>query len=584
MKLPLQQYKTLLLTYLVPLKQKVFILTLLLFGGIGLQLYTPQLVREFVEQAQMGGSTQDLLRIAMIFLIVTLISQTVKMGAAYMTEDVKWLATNHLRGDLANHCMNLDMSFHNAQTPGKMIERIDGDINALSNFLSQFIIQILGNVVLLVGVLIMLFLEDWRIGLGFLGFTIFSAFLLSQTASIAIPHWKARRQSLSEMFGFLEERLAGTEDIRTNGGVAYVMRGLQQAVYQLYLTTRKAFLMGEISWGVSELLFALGAALALGFGGYLMQQGAFTIGTVYLIFHYNTILHWPIEALTRQLKDLQSATAGIERIQELLNTQPIVQDIPPAQARQLPSEPLDIEFEDVNFGYVPEERVLKALSFQLKPGETLGLLGRTGSGKTTITRLLFRLYDPQTGQIRLGGTPLTQTNLADLRQRVGIVTQEVQLFQATVRDNLTFFDDRLPDRLILDVLHDLGLSQWYQGLSEGLDTQLAAGNGGLSAGEAQLLAFTRVFLKNPGLVILDEASSRLDPATEHLIERAIDHLLYQRSAIIVAHRLATVQRADKIMILEDGELKEFGDRIVLSANPHSHFSHLLRSGVEQALV
>jgi ATP-binding cassette subfamily B protein len=228
--------------------------------------------------------------------------------------------------------------------------------------------------------------------------------------------------------------------------------------------------------------------------------------------------------------------------------------------------------------------VLDDLTFRLEPGAVLGLLGRTGSGKTTIARLLFRFYDPTNGVIRLGGVDTRTITLANLRQRVGIVTQSVQLFQATVRDNLTFFDSSISDERILQVIHDLGLDGWLAALGDGLDTQLSAGGGGLSAGEAQLLAFTRVFLQDPGLVILDEASSRLDPATERLIERAVDRLLTGRTGIIIAHRLATVQRADAIMILEEGRIAEYGQRVALASAAESRFSRLLRTGLEEALA
>jgi ABC-type multidrug transport system fused ATPase/permease subunit len=174
--------------------------------------------------------------------------------------------------------------------------------------------------------------------------------------------------------------------------------------------------------------------------------------------------------------------------------------------------------------------------------------------------------------------------LADLRRRVGIVTQDVQLFQATVRDNLTFFDPAIDDGDILDVIHELGLGRWYATLAAGLDSRLSGNNDGLSAGEAQLLAFTRVFLKNPGLVILDEASSRLDPLSEQLIEQAVSRLLRNRTGVIVAHRLASVQRANKILILDNGGIVEFGDRTALAADQNSRFSHLLRTGMEELLA
>jgi ATP-binding cassette subfamily B protein len=244
----------------------------------------------------------------------------------------------------------------------------------------------------------------------------------------------------------------------------------------------------------------------------------------------------------------------------------------------------DVAFDEVAFSYDEDEPILHDVSFELKPGEILGLLGRTGSGKTTMTRLLFRLYDPTAGIIRLGNRDIRHVTPESLRGNVGIVTQNVQLFQASVRDNLTFFNPDIADNQVLDTLEELGLDGWLNGLAHGLDTRLLSGGQSLSAGEAQLLAFARIFLEDPGLVILDEASSRLDPVTEQLIERAISRLLEGRTAIIVAHRLATVQRADRILILQDGRIVEKGNRIALVADPNSRFSNLLRTGMEQVLA
>ena len=246
-----------------------------------------------------------------------------------------------------------------------------------------------------------------------------------------------------------------------------------------------------------------------------------------------------------------------------------------------------VEFDNVTFGYDDEkdnEIILHNVNFTLEAGKVLGLLGRTGAGKTTISRLLFRLYDINDGQIRLGGIDLKQATLAQIRHHVGIVTQDVQIFRASVRDNLTFFDATIADERILEVLSDLGMDKWLNNLEKGLDTMMESGGKSISAGEGQLLAFTRVFLRNPGLVILDEASSRLDPATEQLIERAVDKLLTNRTGIIIAHRLKTVQRADNILILEDGRVKEWGDRVALTADPNSHFAQLLKTGLEEVLA
>lgn len=582
MNLPFKQYFRLLSQYLQPQRTRVLLLAALIFAGIALQLIAPQIVRNFIDMAQSGGAAAALTRSGVLFLVVTLAAQGIRLAAAYVTEDVKWRATNWLRNDLSAHCMGLDMGFHNEYTPGAMIERIDGDVTELSNFFSQFVLRVLGNALLMIGVLVMLYREEWTIGLAFTIFAICMFLILTRTVSFGVPFWNAEREAAAQMFGRVEEWLGGTEDLRANGGVEYVLDRLRRAIYTLFLATRKAFLAGSLTWGLSGVLFTISMTLALGMGAYYFYSGALTLGSVYLILSYSNALQRPIEQMARQLQDLQTATASIARTQHLLSVQPQVQEI--AEPAPLPMGPLSVAFDRVTFGYHEAEPVLRDLSFELGAGKVLGLLGRTGSGKTTMTRLLFRLHDPDVGAVRLGGHDLRDAALHDIRGRVGMVTQEVQLFRASVRDNLTFFDPSVPDAQILDALDVLGLMDWYGSLARGLDTRLDAGGRGLSAGQAQLLAFTRVFLKDPGLVILDEASSRLDPVTEALIERAIDHLLYNRTAIIVAHRLATVQRADEIMILQDGDVVEHDDRVALVANSASRFSQLLRTGMGEVLA
>ena len=602
MRIPLKQYWNLLVNYLESQWPRALLLSVLLFSSIGLQLVNPQIMRHFIDTAQSGGASETLLRVALLFIGVALVQQVASVLATYVSENVAWTATNALRADLAEHCLHLDMSFHNAHAPGEMIERVDGDVTALSNFFSQFVIQVLGNALLLVGVLALLFREDWRVGLALTGFALLALFILGRFRNVAVPHWTAERQASADLFGFLEERLSGTEDIRSNGAEAYVMRHFYRLMRELMQRSLKAALMVNILLNTSFLSFALGNAVAFVVGAWLFQERVLTIGTVYITFHYTTMLERPIRQITRQMEDLQKAGAGITRIQELFYRQSKIQDLAASlpEGSALPRGALAVEFQDVSFGYDDavssgdskpsdngKDTVLRDLSFRLPPGTVLGLLGRTGSGKTTLTRLLFRLYDPDSGVIRLGAAVLTdihQVPLTDLRQRIGMVTQNIQLFHATVRDNLTFFDDSIPDERILHVIHELGLSKWYESLPEGLDTELESGGGGLSAGEAQLLAFMRIFLQDSGLVILDEASSRLDPATEHLIERAVDKLVQNRTAIIIAHRLGTVQRADEIMILEDGCIGEYGARSKLASDPNSRFYSLLQTGLEEVLA
>ena len=578
-RIPRRQYLDLLLIYLRPHRLQAALLAVLLLTTTGLQLLNPQILRYFIDTAAEGGTVQTLLLTATAFIVVAFAGQVLTVCATYVGEWLGWTATNALRADLAQHCLDLDMSFHNERTPGELIERIDGDVTTLSNFFSRFVILVVGSVLLLFGVLVLLFWEDWRAGLALTLFALFALRVLWRLQHIAVPALAEERQATAELFGFLEERLAGIRDLRANGAGAYTMGRYHVHMRTLYRKARGAWMRAEIVWMSTTMLFAIGYALAFGLGALLFRADAITIGTVYLIFHYTELLRRPIEELSSQLQDLQRATAGIGRVKELHDTRSTLQD---GRGDPLPPGPLGVEFRHVSFGYSPDELVLKDVSLRLEPGEVLGLLGRTGSGKSTIARLLFRLYDPSEGEIVLGGMDVRRVRLAELHAAVGMVTQQVQLFQGTVRDNLTLFTPNISDDQILHVLEEVGLADWFAGLPDGLDGHLSSGNAGLSAGEAQLLAFARVFLRSPQLVVLDEASSRLDPATEHLVEQAVDRLLEGRTAIIIAHRLATVQRADRILILEDGHVIEHGRRKELATDPNSRLHHLLRTGEAMA--
>lgn len=618
MRIPTRAYWSLLATYLRPQRANVALLGLLMTLGITFELVNPQIIRSFIDTAIAGGEVRQLAGAALVYIGIALAQQAASVAATYTGERIGWLATNALRGELVVHCLRLDLGFHKAHTPGELIERIDGDVTALARFFSQFVVQVLGNGVLLLGALALLFREDWRVGLAMAVFVGLAIVVLIRIQAAAVPRWAAVRQASAELYGFLGEQLGAIEDTRANGAAAFAMHRFQTLIYRLYPLWLRAGLFGYAMWQSSLFLFALGTAAAFGLGGWLFLSGQISIGTVYLIFSYTELLRRPIENIRSELQDLQRAGASIVRVRQLLAIRPALTE----GDRPLAEGALGLACEGVTFAYqeaeerrqwtagidslaeenltpvepapsaidendiVPDQSTLPTLSdinFELAPGMVLGLLGRTGSGKTTLARLLVRLYDPEHGTIRMGGTDLRATTGDALRRRVAMVTQDVHLFQATVRENLTLFARGIPDAQLTTVLEEIGLGAWLRGLPAGFDTELS-GSGGLSAGEAQLLALARVFLRDPGLVIMDEASSRLDPATEQLLERAIDRLLRGRTAVIIAHRLATVQRADQIMILEQGRIVEYGRRMELTADPNSRFSAALRIGMEEVLA
>ncbi len=582
----IQSHIQLLLRYLAPEWRAALVLGVVLLLSIGLQLVNPQIVRGFIDAAQAQAEPTHLLLAAATFLAAGIGVQTTRLASTYLSTDLGFRTTNALRADLARHLLGLDMSFHKERTPGELIERIDGDVTALSNFFTQFVVRLLGNGILIIGIVALLIREDWRVGLIMGAFATLGLTGLIRYGGAAVADSAAEREAFADMYGFIEERLAGLDDIRSNGSALYTLRRYYESLRNVYWAATTAWDKRMIVIRIAVGMWGVGQTLALALGIIYFQRGILTIGAVYMVLHYTFMLLEPLEQIARQLQDLQKAAAGVERISDLMALEPQIKrhGLRPFGEDTLPEGALPIAFDDVSFSYEDDEPVLDRVSFRLEAGAKLGLLGRTGSGKTTLTRLLFRLYDPTAGAIRLGDAVLHDLEPDYVRRKVGMVTQEVQLFRASVRDNLTFFDATITDEEIMRVIDEVGLTEWFRRLSEGLDTELAPNGSDLSAGQAQLLAFARVFLTDPSIVVLDEPSSRLDPATERLLEVAMNRLLEGRTGIIIAHRLTTVQRVDEIMILSDGCVAEFGRRQDLVSDPHSHFSELLTTGMQEAFA
>lgn len=574
----LAAYRRLLLRYLRPLWPGLLLLTLFLVANVGLQLLNPLIVRSFIDGAQAGVPVAALTATAVEYLAVALLIQGVSVAEGYVAENVGWLATNALRADLTEHCLELDLGFHQTHQPGELIERVDGDVSALSNFFASFVVEIVGNGVLLVGILALLFRVDWRLGLLLAVVCVVAGGWMTVTSGIGTRFVGLRRGASAEVFAALEEQLGGLSDIQGNGARSYILGRWQTQLRSLVERASTSTLVGGAVTTPGLLVLGVGAIAVVGMAALLHQAGIVSIGTVFLAFQYTAMLRAPLDRLTRQVRDLQTAAASIERIAWLTTTPRTIAD---GRGIELAAGPLAVEFRDVSFGYDETARTLRQVAFRLPAGRVLGVVGRTGSGKSTLMRLVARLYDPTEGEVLLGEVSLRDTRVADLRRRVGVVTQDVQLFRASVRDNVTLFDPSLDDARIQRALHNLGLGDWFRALPRGLDTELATNS--VSAGEAQLLAFTRVFLQDPGLIVLDEASSRLDLATERLIENAVQRLFAGRTAIVIAHRLETLRQADDILVLADGQIVEYDRRDSLVADETSRFAQLLRAGSAEVL-
>ena len=463
-------------------------------------------------------------------------------------QTIGYRLTERVRQDLFAHAMNLSVRFHDRMPVGKLLTRLTSDVDALSEVFASGAVGVLGDLVSLVVIAVTMVLVEWRLGL---------LLLAAQIPITLAILWLQRRyrkanyrvrEELSQLNADFQENLQGLEVVRmfrreaVNGdsfrstGQAY-RRAVNGTIF--FDSSISAF----IEW------VALGAvAVVLAFGGWMVTAGAMGIGTLITFILYSQKLFDPLRQLAERFTQIQGGLTAVERIGELLEEPLEIVDQVPA-VKQLASPKAtagEVVFDNVSFAYRPDEPILRNLSFRIAAGEHVALVGPTGSGKTTVIRLLCRLYEPQQGRILLDGQDIRSLPTQDLRRQLGVVLQDTFLFSGTVADNLRL-DVPIKDAELRGICNDLGLAPLLDRLPDGLNTTLRERGGNLSSGERQLLAVTRVAIRNPTVLVMDEATAFMDPSTEATLQRDLDRLLEKRTAVVIAHRLATVEAADRIL-------------------------------------
>ena len=564
-------------------EQKIMVIAMFIMSllNICMQIINPQISRYFIDEATNGNMGKNLIYAASMFLVIAFFTQVFSVLTVYIGEKVAWKITNNIRLDLIEHCINLDMSFHKEHNPGELLERVDGDISQMFDLFSRIILNMINNLILLVGILIILFKENMFVGVSITVFSIFSILILWKTKSKTEKYWIDESKANAEFYGRLGEYISNTEDIAANGARKYIMKKFYNITRKIYPVTRKAKLTWATLWSVTLIIFAASTIISFSVSLYLWKKGIITVGTAYLIFNYTEILRRPLEQIRVNLQELQLSGASIIRVFDLFQ---IKSNIKYGKEFLNQKDSLEIQLKNVDFQYKENIDVLKNISIKLESGKVLGILGHTGSGKTTLARIIVRMYDVKKGVILLNKKDIKSLNEQEFTDNIAYITQDVEIFKGTIRENITMFKNYIDDKQILDSIYSLGFGKWYESLKNGLETNLEMGAKSISVGEAQLIAFTRVFIKKPKLIILDEATSRIDVETEKLIENALNKILRDRTCIIIAHRLSTLNKADKIMILEKGCVIEFGERKNLLEDKNSTYYNLIEGGIDEVLI
>lgn len=544
-------------------------------GAVG-ELAGPLVVRRIVDLASDGADAVDFVSLALLFLAIAVATQVVFVLVARRATVTAWDTTNELRLRITRHVLGLDHEFHRRHTPGELIQRVDGDVTSVSEFLSRVVPKVAGGFLLVAGMLVVLTLLDWRLGVGMAVYVAAAVAVVVRGRHRAVRESSDELGSYAQLYGGIEERLTAAEDLRSNGaGVHALWRFVEDSTGAMDSSVRRERAFIQLWWTVQGSI-VVGLLLSLVLSATLVTSGTITVGTAFLLFQYVLLVSRPLEELVHELETVQKANGAMVRVVDLLDLQPTIVDrgrtSPPAGA-------LSVRARAVSFSYGAgdDELILRDVEVEIDAGRAVGVVGRTGSGKTTFSRLLLRLVEATTGRVELGGVLIEDIPLTELRRRVALVPQEVELFEGTVRDNVTLFDPAPTDAAVEDALRHVGLDALVDG---GIHRSLGAAGAGLSAGEAQLLAMARVWLRQPDLVVLDEATARIDPITEARLEAAVAELIEGRTTLIIAHKLSTLRMVDEVMVFDRGRVVEHDQRDLLVADGGSRYRYLLELALE----
>ena len=470
--------------------------------------------------------------------------------------------TARIREDLFQHALALSLRFHDGMPVGKLLTRLTSDVDALAEVFGSGAVGVLGDLVSLVVIATTMLLIDWRLGL---------LLLFTQIPVTIAVLWLQRRyrianyrvrEELSQLNADFQENLQGLEVVQM-----YRREHVNCSRFSTTGTAYRNAVNSTIFFDSSISAFlewvALGAvALVLAVGGWMVTSGGMGLGTLTSFILYSQRLFDPLRQLAERFTQIQGGLTAVERIGELME-QPL-EIVEAESAVPIEGGGGEVIFENVNFAYRTDEPILRNLSFRIAPGEHVALVGPTGSGKSTVIRLLCRLYEPQQGRILLDGRDIRSIPMSDLRSRLGVVLQDTFLFSGNVADNLRLNGD-VSDLQLERICAELGLGDLLNRLPSGLQTVLRERGGNLSSGERQLLAVARVAIRNPAVLVMDEATAFMDPSTEATLQRDLDRLLKRRTAVVIAHRLATVEASDRILVLRRGQLIEEGTHLELRA-------------------
>jgi ATP-binding cassette subfamily B multidrug efflux pump len=495
--------------------------------------------------------------IAGLSVLTALLAFVLMMVMVWWTSTMGQGVMFDLRTRIFGHLQRADIAVFDRTPVGRLMTRLTTDVDALNELFTSGFVALLGDVAVLAGIVAILFAVDPSLAAITFGILLPMLWVTNWFRKGARDTYRDVRVKIARVNAFLQEHISGIGIVQLFRRERVAARTFAEVNGAHRAANIRSIFYYSVFYPALDFLSAIGMASIVWYGGWQVVRGRLTIGAVVAFLQYSKRFYRPLMDLSEKYNILQAAMASSERIFQLLDTEPSITAPKDAVA---PAEPLrgEVAFEDVRFSYKAGDEILKGVSFHVAPGQTVALVGATGAGKSTILNLLQRFYDVTSGRVLVDGVDVRRYDAVKLRQHFGIVLQDTFLFTGTVADNVSFFDPQMPPERIERACREVGLGGLLARIPGGLDAKLTERGGGLSVGEKQLVSFARALARDPRILILDEATSSVDPETEKTIERAVGRLLAGRTSIVVAHRLSTIIRADRIYVLSHGEVKEAG--------------------------
>lgn len=545
-----------LLSYLKPYRRATFLAIICLLVVSGLTVLQPYLTKIAIDRYIQNRDFSGLSWIAVLYILTLVLAFVFEFFQTLLINTTGQKVMRDLRMEIVRHLQQMDVAFFDKNPVGRLMTRVTSDVDTLNELFASGVISVFQDICTLSGIIVMLFLLNYKLALAI--FSILPLLLLvTMLFKIKVrDSFRKVRTAIARINAFLQENITGA-------AVVQIFRQ-EDKQYRRFALINKDHLDANLLsvfyhamfLPLLELIYALAIALIVWYGGRQVLEGFLTTGTLVAFIQYSDRFFKPISNLSERYTVLQSAMASSERVFKLLDTRPEIG--PPADPRASAVEKGSIEFRNVHFSYNPGEPVLHDISFKVQPGENIAVVGATGSGKSTIISLLSRFYDVQQGEILVDGINVKEFDLQGLRRSIGVVLQDVFLFSGGVGENIRLGNRDITDDRIRMAAETVHASHFINKLDKKYDAQIGERGSTLSVGQKQLLAFARALAYDPRILVLDEATSSIDTETELLIRDALEKLLKDRTSVIVAHRLSTIQNADRIIVLHRGRIRETG--------------------------